>query len=145
MKMKTKNQDSRLSSKTNTQDQDSVLAASTTTKNCHIEKSHQFIPQVEFLFVGVFLSTWCDGPTDSFCDKFCHSSGSCFLTIFINHDLTTWVIIPDLQYPRFQIISQQQECFIIQHPVLFYSVPSNWNFPSQEFPYKTRKLSVIIQ
>ena len=75
MKMKTKNQDSRLSSKTNTQDQDSALVASTTTKNCHIEKSHQFIPlkwnfclSEYFCQLGVtehqtVFVTNCDNPT----------------------------------------------------------------------------------
>ena len=94
MKMKTKNQDSRLSSKTNTQDQVSVqyislvLAASTTTKNCHIEQSHQFIPlKWNFCLSEYFYQLGVTEQQIVFVTNFV-TKLALVLTIFIKHDLT---------------------------------------------------------
>ena len=83
------------------------------------------------LFVGVFLSTWCDWTTDSFCDKFCHYRGSCF-----DHFYQTWSHNMSSKksqinnIPDFNISVSNKIHNSISWPIL--CLPSNWKFPPQE-------------
>ena len=150
MKMKTKNQDWRLSSKTkNSRPGLCTISAlylqhqqqqKTVTLRSHTNLFHKW----NFCLSEYFCQLGVTEQQTVFVTNFV-TIVALVLTIFIKHDLITWV----LKNPKLTIsqISTFQSAtrFITQYPDLFSVYLATGNFHHKKSGYKSRKSSVIIQ